>query len=244
MQKLSKLAAFQGFRFPNTTPVPDELFDELLADLSGAALRVLLYICRRTFGFKKESDTISISQMTGGITKKNGQAMDRGTGLSKDSVARAVKELEQKGVIIRIRRRSEKKGDEPTTYKLNILPVSENRTPPGDKIGHGEGVKSDTQETVVQETVFTTVNGDNKTGLETLPDIDQPKEEQAYIAQFILKTLGDKHSYLFYLLVAAKVPEKEIRQALSEIKNDGAKNPAKVFTHRMKLYALHHQKQM
>jgi phage replication O-like protein O len=136
MQTLSEALPFQGFRFPNTTPVPDELFDDLLADLSGAELKVVMYICRRTFGFKKDSDTISISQMTNGIQKKDGEVLDRGTGLSKDSVARAVKSLEEKGVIVRIRRRSEDKGDEPTTYQLHILPVSENRTRGGGKIGH------------------------------------------------------------------------------------------------------------
>lgn len=107
---------FKGFHSPNTTPIPDEVFDELLADLSGAEVKVLLYICRRTFGWKKDSDTISISQMMGGIVKKDGDALDKGTGLSRDSIARAVKGLEQKGVIIRIRRRSKLKGDEPTTY--------------------------------------------------------------------------------------------------------------------------------
>jgi len=54
---------FQGFRSPNYTQVPDELFDELMSTLSGAELKVLLYIIRRTFGFKKGSDTISLSQM-------------------------------------------------------------------------------------------------------------------------------------------------------------------------------------
>src|SRR5690606_35633492 len=132
-----------------------------LADLSGAEVKVLLYICRRTFGWKKDSDTISISQMMGGIVKKSGEMLDRGTGLSRDSVARAVKGLEQKGVIIRTRRRSEHKGDEPTTYALKILPVSDNRTPRGQKIGHGEGEKSDTQETGRQETRYKTVNGDD-----------------------------------------------------------------------------------
>src|SRR3954447_17164591 len=134
--------AFQGFRFPNTTPVPDELFDELLADLSGAELKVLMYICRRTFGFKKDRDTISISQMTDGIQKKDGEVLDRGTGLSKDSVARAVKSLEEKGVILRIRRRSEEKGDKPPMYHLHILPVSKNGPPLSKKSGHGEGAKS------------------------------------------------------------------------------------------------------
>lgn len=37
--------------------------------------------------------------------------------------------------------------------------------------------------------------------------------------------------------MAAKVPERVIREVLAEIKAD-ANHPAKVFTHRMKLYAL------
>jgi phage replication O-like protein O len=243
MKNLSK-PPFQGFRFPNTTPVPDELFDDLLADLSGAELKVLLYICRRTFGFKKESDTISISQMTDGIQKKDGERLDRGTGLSKDSVARAVKGLEEKGVILRTRRRSETKGDEPTTYQLNILPVSENQTPRGGKIGHGVGVKSDTQETEIQQTVlpptvFNTVRRAGKIKMiRALPDIDQPKEKRDYIAQSITGELGDQQSLPFYLLVASKVPEHVIRKALAEIKADGARYPARVFTFRMQQYAL------
>jgi hypothetical protein len=52
---------FKGYSSPNYTPVPDELFDEQLPDLSGAELKLLLYIIRRTFGFKKESDNISLN---------------------------------------------------------------------------------------------------------------------------------------------------------------------------------------
>jgi hypothetical protein len=55
-------APFLGFQFPTTTPVPDEVFDVLMPQLSGAELKVLMYICRRTFGFKKESDSISLHQ--------------------------------------------------------------------------------------------------------------------------------------------------------------------------------------
>jgi hypothetical protein len=46
---------FKGYTSPNYTQVPDELFDEQLPHLSGAELKVLLYIMRRTFGFKKTS---------------------------------------------------------------------------------------------------------------------------------------------------------------------------------------------
>ena len=79
-----------------------------------------------------------------------------------------------------------------------------------------------------------TVNGD----LKALKNLEQPREKTEDIAQQILDQLGDRHSLAFYTLVAAKVPEDVIYRALAEIKTDGAKSPAKVFTHRMKLYAL------
>jgi hypothetical protein len=59
----SIFAGFEGFGAPNTTPVPDVVFDVLAPDLGEAELRVLLYIIRRTFGFKKAADTISLGQM-------------------------------------------------------------------------------------------------------------------------------------------------------------------------------------
>jgi phage replication O-like protein O len=89
-------------------------------DLTGAELKVLLYICRRTFGFKKESDNISLSQLVNGIKTRDGKVLDRGTGLSKDSVSRVVKSLEEKGIIVRNRRQSVERGYEATTYFLNI----------------------------------------------------------------------------------------------------------------------------
>lgn len=63
---------FVGFNPPHYTMVPDEIFDVLLPHLSGAEIKVLLYICRRTFGFKKDNDNISISQMVNGISRKDG----------------------------------------------------------------------------------------------------------------------------------------------------------------------------
>lgn len=68
-------SAFPGFRVPSYTMVPDELFDQLMPDLSGSALKVLLYIVRRTFGFKKQSDTISLTQLCCGITTRDGRAL-------------------------------------------------------------------------------------------------------------------------------------------------------------------------
>lgn len=244
---------YQGYASPNYTPVPDELFDEQLPDLSGSELKVLLYIIRRTFGFKKDSDNISLNQLLNGITTKEGIVLDRGTGLTKKTLLEAIKSLVEKNLILTERRRSKEKGDEPTTYRLNIISESSenNHTPRGVKNTPGGGVEntpppsdknSPTQETESQKTVDNTVNGVVKGGearsIQQLKDLDQPQEKTAYIAQYVLDELGDQQSRRFYALVAAKIPEAVIREALSAIRVDDAENPARLFTYKMQRYAL------
>jgi phage replication O-like protein O len=144
---------FTGFLYPTTTPVPDQVFNELLPLLTGAELKVLLYICRRTFGFKKDYDRISLDQMINGIRKKNGKVLDTGTGLSKASVARALKKLSGKNIITRHRNSSSKRGHEPTTYSLNMLaPLSQNKTRGVSEMRQGMSHGRDTQQTTRQQT--------------------------------------------------------------------------------------------
>lgn len=168
---MSQRPTFRGFSSPKYTQVPDEFFDELMPDLTGSELKVLLYIIRRTFGFKKDTDTISLKQMVDGITTKDGRQLDRGTGLAKQSATTAVAGLVTKQIIIATRNKSPEKGDEPTTYQLRFAtdegvqkldtprvqnldspPVSKNSTPPCQEIGLPRVQKLDPQETVVQET--------------------------------------------------------------------------------------------
>ncbi len=244
---------YQGYASPNYTPVPDELFDEQLPDLSGSELKVLLYIIRRTFGFKKDSDNISLNQLLNGITTKEGIVLDRGTGLTKKTLLEAIKSLVEKNLILTERRRSKEKGDEPSTYRLNIIsePKENNHTPRGVKNTPGGGVENTpppsdknypTQETDSQKTVDNTVNGVVKgregNNIQKLKDLDQPPDKTAYVAQFLLDELGDQQSEKFYRLVAAKIPEAVIREALSAIRVDGAEHPAKLFTFKMQRYAL------
>ena len=94
---------FRGFRSPSYTMVPDELFDELLPDLSGAELKVLLFVVRRTFGFKRERDRISLAQMLHGITTREGRVLHRGVGLSKPTLLGALRSLQAKGAAPRRR---------------------------------------------------------------------------------------------------------------------------------------------
>ena len=114
-------ARFRGFRSPNYTQVPDELFDELLVELSGAELKVLLYIIRRTFGFKRDSDNISLSQMLNGLRTQDGRSLDRGVGLSKKTLLLALRALRERGVIVAEWHQSADKGNEPTEYRLNVI---------------------------------------------------------------------------------------------------------------------------
>jgi replication protein O len=163
-------AAFPGFQFPTTTPVPDEVFDVLMPQLSGAELKVLLYICRRTFGFKKESDSISLSQIAHGIITRAGRVLDRGTGLSKRHVINALKVLEKKNIITVTRTVDEAGLNSVNTYSLNIrasedgvgtksAPGVVNPSSPGGSEKSAPGVVNPSspttnreQETVIQET--------------------------------------------------------------------------------------------
>jgi hypothetical protein len=90
---------YEGFASPNGTIVPDDVFDVLAPRLSEAELRVLLYIVRRTFGFGKNADAISLRQLTDGITTRDGRILDYGTGMSRKGVIGGIKGLLGKGII-------------------------------------------------------------------------------------------------------------------------------------------------
>lgn len=61
--------------------------------LTGSEQKVMDMVVRQTFGWKRQSDVIALSQFTDGI-KKN-----RGTGLSRSQVKRAIDSLEKRGFI-------------------------------------------------------------------------------------------------------------------------------------------------
>lgn len=107
---------------PNSTQVPDVILDHLMADLSGAELKVLLYVARRTYGFGKDSDNISLNQMAAGIRRRDGTQLDRGTGLSRSGVKSACNSLIERGVLVRRNNRSEDTREcEESTYRLNLF---------------------------------------------------------------------------------------------------------------------------
>jgi len=82
-----------------------------------------------------------------------------------------------------------------------------------------------------------TVNG-NESVLKKLPDLPLSRVEKQYLLTIITNVLKDNHSRSYYELVVCKVPEQKIREALSEIKQDGANSAEKVFTYKMEQYGL------
>jgi hypothetical protein len=110
-----------GEREPNYTKIPNALMDRWIPELSGAELKVLLYLVRRTYGFHRDrveaglrrrfawgpmrlrSTTLSecsagtkdgLRRICHGIPGK-----DRGTGLHLESASKAVKCLESRGLL-------------------------------------------------------------------------------------------------------------------------------------------------
>ena len=154
---------WRGFMLPTYTQIPDEFFDELMVHLNEAELRVLLYLMRRTFGFKKGADSVSLKQMVEGIVTYDGRVLDYGTGMSKSAVQRGLKGLREKEVVLAVRNRTPQQGDTATTYRVRLVgqSVTEVDTPPWSASGPGGTPRADqgvvpqrtTQETVIQETV-------------------------------------------------------------------------------------------
>lgn len=126
---------FRGFHSPNTTQTPDEIFDLFLPDLKHSELKVLLYIVRRTYGFyidgkPKGKDRISLKQICQGITKKTGERLDYGTGLTKRGAINAIQSLEKRGLITVERVRTKDGYNKVNVYSLRMARVV-NRASPG-----------------------------------------------------------------------------------------------------------------
>ena len=112
------------------TRVSNVLLDCHLAGLSGGETKTYLYVNRRTTGFQKVSDGISVSQICNGIRKRDGTVLDRGTGLSRETVVAALVGLQQKGLVVR----TLGTGTIPNSYTIIELEQSENPTASGRKI--------------------------------------------------------------------------------------------------------------
>lgn len=111
-----------GLPRPNTTQVPDVFLDEIMSTLNEAELRVMLYIIRRTYGFKRDEDTISLAQFSRGIITYDGRCLDGGTGMKRTSVIRGLRSLEKRQLIEVVRVVTAEHGKQPSSYRLVLKP--------------------------------------------------------------------------------------------------------------------------
>lgn len=93
---------------PNSFQMPNALVDSgLLAKLKGSSLAMYIFIVRKTRGWQKESDSISLSQFI------------EFTGYGKDAVLSGADKLVELGLIKRFEYQNQ-----PALYTLNDLPES------------------------------------------------------------------------------------------------------------------------
>lgn len=97
----------------NYTMIPNVIFDHWMQVLTSSQFKILLSICRKTFGWHKIKDSLSISQI---------QEL---TALHKDTIIEATKVLENLN-LIKVTRRISQYGDKDSNlYEINV---------------HGEGI--------------------------------------------------------------------------------------------------------
>jgi hypothetical protein len=87
---------------PNSFQTPNAYNDDLMWLLTSPEWKVLSYTARRIFGFQKRHDRISISQYTDGTMSRNGEKLDGGTGLGRETVIKCLEELTKYRVMVKL----------------------------------------------------------------------------------------------------------------------------------------------
>src|SRR5574338_299545 len=76
---------------PNSAAIPNILFDYWMSRLSPAEFKVLMAIARKTYGWNKQKDRISLRQLT------------ELTGLHKNGVIKATERLAEIGLVLKLK---------------------------------------------------------------------------------------------------------------------------------------------
>ena len=146
---------------PNYSPIPNVIFDYWMTILSHVEFKVLLFICRKTFGWHKERDRISLSQL------------EEGTGSCRKNIVIAINSLIEHGLI-------EKKvegenGTQKTSYEVVIQEIftSGEKTPPP------SGVSPPTKETLIQKKEKEKITKEKER-----PSVDRPPQSDSCVLSF------------------------------------------------------------
>ena len=232
---------FSGFDVPkeNWFRLPNEWTDITANMRSWAEHKIVEYVLRHTWGFQEYDGLkrISLDEFENGRKRRDGSRIDHGIGMRRQAIISGIRQAVDDGYLIEERDDSDR-GRTKKFYGLHMLarrgcdhhtPDVCSSYPRGVTTIHRS--EKDTSERNLKKKPFAEF-------WKRIDDIEQPKEQTSYVADYILEQLKDEHSKAFYRLVAAKIPEAIIRKAIAEIRADGAREPAKLFTYKMKSFAL------
>lgn len=93
---------------PNFTQVPNVIFDYWMHELDHCTSLVLLFLCRKTFGWQKTKDSLSLTKIESGLK------------MSRNRVIKSLKILEEHKLIIKQHHTNCHGDKDPNTYELII----------------------------------------------------------------------------------------------------------------------------
>lgn len=97
---------------PNTTQIHNVILDYWIRELDEIEFKILLFICRKTFGWHKKRDRISISQICDAIDK------------SDSAVRKALSRLIKFGLVKRVMNKTSYGDNAPNSYEINMLTIN------------------------------------------------------------------------------------------------------------------------
>lgn len=113
---------------PNFTQVPNIIFDHWMKILTPGEFKVLLCICRKTFGWSKKKDRISLRQIS------------EFTGLGRQSLPKMLNRLCDLGLLKKHKQKTEWGDDAPNEYEINVVDKApKNPAQTGDSQNPGVG---------------------------------------------------------------------------------------------------------
>lgn len=101
-----------AFNSPNYTQTPNDLFDEHMRDMKESELKVVLVIVRKTLGWQKKADPISLT------------TLETMTGLSRQACLDGVNAAVERGIVCAQKRRGKT-----TIYRLSVEETSQDSRP-------------------------------------------------------------------------------------------------------------------
>ncbi len=135
---------------PNTSSIPNILFDYWMTRLSPAEFKVLMCIARKTYGWNKSRDLISIKQIEGM------------TGLHRSGIIKNVDKLVEIGLVNKVKSKTSDGDDAPNRFEINVYCVEggslHSRPPVVDSVDYGVVYSVDPQ-----NPIYTKPNTTNNT---------------------------------------------------------------------------------